>query len=74
MNLSAMTSPLLDFPISRAKGVVYNIAGGNDMSLNEIQQASKVIYSAIDKDAFIKFGTTIDPKIKDGEVCVLVSL
>ncbi len=33
---AAISSPLLDFPIEKAKGVVFNVVGGNDMTLQEV--------------------------------------
>merc|ERR1719331_1875148 len=42
--MSAISSPLLDFPITRAKGIVFNIVGGSDLTLTEINAASEVIY------------------------------
>ena len=39
---AAISSPLLDFPIEKAKGVVFNIVGGNDLTLQEINAAAEV--------------------------------
>ena len=67
--MAAISSPLLDFPISRAKGIVFNIVGGADMSLQEINAAAEVIYENVDADANIIFGALVDDKITTGEVC-----
>ena len=40
--LSAISSPLLDFPIAQARGIVFNIVGGPDMTLQEINSAAEV--------------------------------
>ena len=51
--MAAITSPLLDFPITKAKGIVFNVVGGEDMSLQEINAAAEVIYDNVDSDANI---------------------
>ena len=70
--MSAISSPLLDFPISKAKGIVFNIVGGPDMTLQEINSAAEVVYEAVDADANIIFGALIDDKITTGEVSITV--
>lgn len=70
--LAAISSPLLDFPITRAKGIVFNIVGGSDMSLQEINAAAEVIYESVDADANIIFGALVDDKITSGEVSITV--
>lgn len=70
--LAAISSPLLDFPITRAKGIVFNIVGGGDMSLQEINAAAEVIYENVDADANIIFGAMVDEKITSGEVSITV--
>ena len=59
--LAAVSSPLLDFPLNNAKGAVFNICGGPDMSLSEVNQCAEVIYEHLDDDASIIFGATVDP-------------
>ena len=56
----AVSSPLLEMPIDGAKGVLFNITGGSDLSINEIEQASQTISSVVDPDANIIFGTVTD--------------
>ena len=70
--MAAISSPLLDFPITKAKGIVFNIVGGPDMTLQEINSAAEVIYGAVDMDANIIFGALIDDKITTGEVSITV--
>ncbi|KAJ1407135.1 Tubulin/FtsZ, partial [Ochromonadaceae sp. CCMP2298] len=49
--IAAISSPLLGFPIAKAKGIVFNIVGGSDMSLQEINKAADVIYDNVDAGA-----------------------
>merc|ERR1711988_1745511 len=58
--VAAISSPLLDFPVKRAKGIVFNIVGGSDLTLTEINAASEVIYENVDPEANIIFGALID--------------
>lgn len=69
--VAAISSPLLDFPITQAKGIVFNVVGGNDLTLSEINAASEVIYENADKDANIIFGALVDPSMGD-EVSITV--
>lgn len=69
---AAINSPLLDLSINGAKGVLFTIAGGNDMTMFEIQEAAKMITESIDPDARVIFGTINDDKLKKGEVKVTV--
>nr|HPI66667.1 cell division protein FtsZ [Candidatus Paceibacterota bacterium] len=52
--LSAINSPLLDLSISGARGVLFAISGGEDLTIHEIQQAAKIITESIDKDAKVR--------------------
>lgn len=70
--LSAINSPLLEVSIHGAKGVLFAISGGDDLTINEIQEAAKIITESIDKDARVIFGTIRDEKLKKGEVKVTV--
>jgi len=56
----AASSPLLEISIEGAKGVLFNITGGPDMTMTEVSDASNIISSAADPDANIIFGATID--------------
>ena len=57
---AAISSPLLDISIEGAKGVLFNITGGSDLSLHEVNEAAQVIAKAADPDANIIFGAVID--------------
>jgi cell division protein FtsZ len=69
--VAAISSPLLDFPIERAKGIVFNVTGGEDMTLHEINQAAEVIYEAVDPNANIIFGALIDQQM-ESEISITV--
>jgi len=71
--MAAISSPLLDFPITKAKGIVFNIVGGSDMSLQEINSAAEVIYQNVDSEANIIFGALVDERNNNsGEVSITV--
>lgn len=61
----AINSNLLDMSIDGARGIVFTITGGPDLSMTEVSEAAKVITSAADEDAKIIFGAVIDEKMKD---------
>jgi cell division protein FtsZ len=61
----AISSPLLEQTIDGAKGVLFNITGGSDLSISEIEQASQTISSVVDPDANIIFGTVTDQKMEN---------
>lgn len=69
---AAINSPLLDLSIHGAKGVLFSIAGGDDLTMFEIQDAAKIITESVDPGAKIIFGTVRDEKIKKGEIRVTV--
>jgi cell division GTPase FtsZ len=69
--VAAISSPLLDFPISEAKRIVFNVVGGPGLGLSEINAASEVIYENAHEDANIIFGALIDEKMGD-EVSITV--
>lgn len=69
---SAINSPLLDIAINGAKGVLFAIAGGDDLTMLEIQEAAKIITESIDPNAKVIFGAIKDDKIKKNEVRVTV--
>ena len=70
--LQAINSPLLEVSIHGAKGVLFAISGGDDVTIHEIQEAAKIITESIDKDAKVIFGTIRDDKLKKGELRVTV--
>uniref|UniRef100_A0ACD5TFK3 Uncharacterized protein n=1 Tax=Avena sativa TaxID=4498 RepID=A0ACD5TFK3_AVESA len=59
--LNAIQSPLLDIGIERATGIVWNITGGTDLTLTEVNAAAEVIYDLVDPGANLIFGSVIDP-------------
>ncbi len=68
----AINSPLLDISIDGAKGVLFNVSGGVDLGMNDINEAAKVITESIDSEAKVIFGATHDARLKKGEVKVTV--
>lgn len=68
---SAINSPLLDFLIKGAKGVLFSVAG-EDVSLTEIQEISKIITQNVDPKAQVVFGAIKDNTLKKGEIKVTV--
>jgi cell division protein FtsZ len=68
----AINSPLLEVSINGAKGVLFSIAGGDDITLFEIQEAAKVITESIDPNAKVIFGTVFTDKLKKGEMQITV--
>ncbi len=62
---TAIASPLLEISIEGAKGVLFNITGGPDLTMSEVDEAAKQIASAVDPDANIIFGATIDQNMVD---------
>ncbi len=67
----AVTSALLDVSINGAKGILFNVTGGTDLSLMEVQAAADVIRDAADPDANIFFGMVTDLKM-EGEVKITI--
>lgn len=61
----AIESPLLEVSIDGARGVVFNVTGGSDLSMHEVNEAAEVITAAVSPDANIIFGATIKPDMKD---------
>jgi len=68
----AISSPLLDVSIDGARRVLFNVAGGKDMSLVEIHDAARTITQSIAKDAQVVFGASFDNDLRKGEVKVTV--
>ncbi len=62
---SAIASPLLEITMEGARGVLFNIIGGPDLTMSEVDEAAKIIASAADSDANIIFGATIDETMRD---------
>lgn len=62
---AAITSPLLETSIDGARGILFNITGGPNMTMSEINEAAKMIAEAADADANIIFGATVKNEMKD---------
>jgi cell division protein FtsZ len=67
----AVESPLLEVSIDGARGILFNVIGGNDMSMHEINTVAETITASADPKANIIFGATINPQL-EGEVIVTV--
>jgi len=68
----ALNSPLLEVDITEATGALVNVTGGNDMTLREAEKVVEEIYTKIDKNARIIWGTTIDQNMKKSIRAMLV--
>ncbi|AIE75824.1 MULTISPECIES: cell division protein FtsZ [unclassified Synechocystis] len=68
---AAISSPLLESSIQGAKGVVFNVTGGTDLTLHEVNVAAEIIYEVVDPDANIIFGAVIDDRLQ-GEMRITV--
>ncbi len=68
----AINSPLLEVSITGAKGVLFAIAGGDDLAMLEVQDAARVITESIDPHAKVIFGAIKDDKLKKNEIKVTV--
>jgi cell division protein FtsZ len=69
---AAISSPLLELSIAGAKGVLFSIAGGDDLTMFEIQDAAKLITESIDPNAKVIFGTVHDDRLKKNELKITV--
>lgn len=68
---AAVSSPLLEISMEGARGVLFNITGGSDLAMSEVDEAAKIISEAADPDANIIFGTTIDEGLQ-GQIKITV--
>lgn len=69
----AIESPLLEVSIDGARGVLFNVIGGNDMTMHEINTAAETITNAADGDANIIFGATISPDLGEEIIITVVA-
>ena len=69
----AIESPMIEVSIDGARGVLFNVAGGYDMSMSEIQEAAETITGAVAPDANIIFGATLNPELEDELVITVVA-
>ncbi len=70
--VEALNSPLLEVDISQATGALVNVTGGEDMTISEAERVVEEIYSRVDPNARIIWGTTIDPELKRNIRAMLV--
>lgn len=68
----AISSPLLEISIDGAKGVLFNVRGGEDLTMSEVEEAARAITDSVDKDAKIIFGSSINENQKKGEIEIIV--
>jgi len=69
---AAVSSPLLELSINGAKGVLFAIAGGDDLGMIEVHEAAKIVTESVDPNAKIIFGAIKDEKLKKGDIRVTV--
>lgn len=69
----AIESPLIEVSIDGAKGVLFNVTGGYDMSMSEIQEAAEIITGAVSPDANIIFGATLRPDMEDEIIITVIA-
>ncbi len=69
--MASISSPLLESSIEGAQGVVFNITGGDDLTLHEVNAAAEIIYEVVDPNANIIFGAVIDERLQ-GELRITV--
>lgn len=69
----AIESPLIEVSIDGAKGVLFNVTGGYDMSMSEIQEAAEIITTSVSPDANIIFGATLKPDLEDELIITVIA-
>lgn len=69
---AAVSSPLLDVTIDGATGVLFNVTGGTDLTLHEVDEAARVIRDMAHPDVNLIFGAVMDPEMEDGEIQITV--
>lgn len=69
----AIESPLIEVSIEGARGVLFNVSGGYDMSMSEIQEAAEIITGAVSPDANIIFGATLKPDLEDELIITVIA-
>jgi cell division protein FtsZ len=70
---NAINSPLLELAIDGAKGVLFNITGGSNLGMFEIDEAAKIITKSVDPEAKIKFGAVIDDEMGDTVMITVIA-
>ncbi len=69
----AIENPLTENDISNARGVIFNVTGGEDLGLSEINDAIKIINDTVNTEANIMFGTVIKPELKDNTIVTVIA-
>ncbi len=69
---AATTNPLLEISIEGATGVLYNITGGLDLTMQEVDKAAELIKEVVDPNAKVIFGVTIDPNVEEKELSITI--
>ncbi len=69
---AAINSPLLELSIDGARGVLFNVSGGSDLTMMEISEAANIITESIDEDARVIFGAVSDDAVRKGEIRITV--
>ncbi len=69
---AAINSPLLEVSVNGAKGILFSVSGGEDLTMSEVNEAAQIITESIDRDARVIFGAVTDDKLKKGEVKITV--
>jgi cell division protein FtsZ len=68
----ALNSPLLEISCKGAKGILFNVTGGADLSLSEVDEVAKIITQEVNPEAKVIFGATQDEKLPEGELKVML--
>lgn len=68
----ALNSPLLEVSCKGAKGILFNVTGGDDLSLSEVDEVAKIITQEVNPEAKVVFGAAQDKKMKQGELKVML--
>lgn len=69
----AISSPLLDISIEGSRGILFNVVGGPDLSMAEVDEAASIIQKTVDPEADIIFGAAIDEKMMDQVKITLIA-
>ncbi len=70
--LAALDLPLVDVSCKNAKGVLFNVSGGSDLSLSEVNEIAEVIREHVSSEASVVFGAVEDKDLDEGEISVTV--
>ena len=69
----AIANPLTETQIDEAKGIIFNVKGSNNLSLNDINSSIQIINDRVDKNANVFFGTVLDKTLKDNIVVTVIA-